>query len=251
MDFPNNITISSNLPFYVLLFLVMSVFDNVPVPKVLYEVDSKYNGKITVMQVGKTRKLLVDRVSQSLNWDSPAAAAKVWGRVVDVLKENEPDLKNVLILGLGGGTMQHLISRAFPEANLVSVEIDPIMIGVAKQFFDVDKIPNHKIINANACAVIVEPEKYDIYPQTFSAVIVDIYIGDKYPDLGKSGNFMSALTKLAYPGGLVVFNRIYLEAHQDDVNIFIESVHGFLNDVKSLIIAGVTNSDNVLIFGRT
>lgn len=229
----------------------MTIFDNIPIPKVLYEVDSQFNNKITVMQIGKTRKLLVDKVTQSLNWDSPSAEKKVWGRVVDVLKENEPELKNILVLGLGGATMQHLISKAFPGIQITSVELDPVMVDVAKKYFDIDAIPNHKIVVADACAVIVEPEKYGLTSQSFQAIVVDIYTGEKYPELGKSGNFMSALVKMALPGGLIIFNRIYLESHQDDVNIFIESIHNFLTDVKSLIIAGVTNSDNVLIFGRT
>lgn len=229
----------------------MTIFDDLQLPKVLYETQSQFNGKIRVVQYGKTRKLLVDGVSQSLNWDSPAAPKKVWGRVVDVLKEEQPALKKVLLLGLGGGTMQQLISKAFPGVEIVSVELDPTMIEVAKNYFDVDKIPNHKILNEDACRVIVEPQEHGLSEQYFDALIVDIYCGEKYPELGKSGNFIAALKNLVIPEGLILFNRIYLTHHQDDVNMFIESVQGFLNNVQSLVIAGVTNSDNVLIYGRT
>jgi spermidine synthase len=229
----------------------MTIFDGLQPPKVLYEVDSKYNGHIKVIQVGETRKIKVDRIDQSLSPNSPSCTRLVWGKTVDVLKENEPGLKNIMILGLGGGTMAHLISRAYPGVKITSVEIDPVMIDIAKNYFDVDKIPEHRIINEDALRVVIEPDKFGLEEYGFQAVIVDIFVGEKYPDLGKSGNFIAAVKRMVMSGGLIIFNRIYVESHQDDVNLFIDYVSDFLKDVKCLVVAGYTNSDNVLIFGRT
>lgn len=96
----------------------------------------------------------------------------------------------------------------------------------------------------------MEPLKFGLSEHTFDAVIVDIYCGDKFPELGKSGNFIACVKNMVKPGGLVVFNRIYVDDFQDEVNQFIQTLSNFFQDVKSLIIAGNTNSDNVLIFGR-
>ena len=79
---------------------------------------------------------------------------------------------------------------------------------------------------------------------------MDIYVGSKYPDLGKSGNFVAAVKNMAMPGGLVVFNRMYTEDHQDEVNVFVDFIEGFFKDVKTKVTAGYTNSDNILIYGR-
>lgn len=228
----------------------MSVFQGLIIPKLIYETESKINGKIEVFEVGKTRKIVVANTTQSLSWDSPSVPSRVWGRAVDILKENEPGLTNVLVFGLGGGTMQHLISKAFKDIYIVSVEIDAVMIDIAKKYFDIDTIPNHKIINEDACRVLIEPTKYGLSEGTFKAAVIDIYCGERFPDLGKSGNFIAGLKKMIVPGGLIVFNRIYVEEHQDDVNAFIDFLDSYLYDIKSLVIAGVTNSDNVLIFGR-
>jgi len=229
----------------------MSIFDNLQFPKIIYEVESKYNGKIYIVQIGDTRKIRVDNTNQSISHFSPLCKNLVWGKVAQVLKDNEPDLKNVMILGLGGATMQHLIAQAYPGIKILSVEIDPVMVDIAKKFFDLDLIQNHKIIVDDAMRVVVEPEKYEIAEYSFQALVVDIYVGERYPDLGKSGNFIAALKRLVVPGGLIIFNRIYWEHHQDEVNAFIEYISENLNDVKNLVIAGYTNSDNVLIFGRT
>lgn len=228
----------------------MSVFDGIQVPKVIYETQSKYNGNIQVVQVGSTRKLKVDGIEQSVNHTSESSKRLVWGRMTELLKEEEPELKNILLLGLGGGTVAHLISEKFQNVELVSVEIDQKMVDVAREYFDLDNIPNHRIIVDDALRVVVEPETYNLHPSYFQALYVDIFIGEKYPDLGSSGNFIAAVKRMVTSGGLVIFNRIYITEHQDDVNIFVDSLSNYFSKVKCVIVAGHTNSDNILICGR-
>ncbi|KKS55155.1 MAG: Spermidine synthase [candidate division WWE3 bacterium GW2011_GWD2_42_34] len=233
-----------------IVWVNMNIFDGIQLPKIIYETDSKYNGKVQVWEVGKTRKIKVDKIDQSISHKSPSANRLVWGKVIEVLEENAPDLKNILILGLGGGTMAHLISEKFNAPRIVSVEIDPVMVDIAKKYFDLDSVPNHRIIIDDALRVVVEPEEFDLKPESFNVCIVDIFQGEKYPDLGKSGNFITSVKKMVRPGGLLIFNRIYLDYHQDDVNIFIEYLGDFLQNVTCLVVAGYTNSDNVLIYGK-
>ena len=228
----------------------MTVFDGIKLPKTIYEVNSQFNGKISVIEVGSTRKLSVDGVVQSVNWDSPNAGRQVWGRLVENLHEQQPDLKTAMVLGLGGGSMQHLMAKKFPGIHITSVEIDKVMVEVAQKYFRLDDISNHRVIVGDALKVIAVPEEYGISANSMQVVIVDIFCGQKYPDLGSSGNFFACVKNLVVPGGLVVFNRIYLEHHQEQVNQFIESLEGFFSDIKSVIIAGRTNSDNVIIFCR-
>lgn len=228
----------------------MSIFTDLSAPKILYEVESPYNGNIKVWQVGKVTKVVVGGFEQSLNWESKSAERLVWGTLHRVVVENAPAAKKILVLGLGGATIQHLLSHSLPDATIYSVEIDQIMYEVAQNYFALSQIPNHHVIVADACRVIVEPESFNLEKHSFDVVVVDIYVGDKYPDLGKSGNFISAVREMATEGGLVVFNRMYTEHHQDEVNNFIDTLEDSLHDVKSTIVAGRTNSDNVVIYGR-
>lgn len=228
----------------------MSIFSGIELPRTLYKTQSPLSGDIEVLQIGNTRRLRVNRTTQSLNPDSPYVDRMVWGRAVRLIQEEEPNFKSILILGLGGGTMQHILAQRFQDIHITTVDIDPVIVDVAKQYFDVDKIPNHNIIVEDACRVIIDPEHFKLHPQSFDVVMVDIMIGSVYPDLGTSGNFLAHVCKMAAPAGLVVINRLYLEDHQEEVNQFIDNVHNFLHDVKSIIIPGKTNSDNILIYGR-
>lgn len=228
----------------------MSVFDGLKMPKIIYETASELNGRIRIVDVGSTRKMVVGNTIQSINPDSPACPKLYWGQMSDSIKERFTDIQNILILGLGGGTLAHLLSRAYPDVNITSVEYDEVMIQLAKEYFYVDKIPNHKIIHEDALRIVVEPEENDITPSSLDLVVVDVLNGDKYPDLGKTGNFISAVKRLIRPGGHVVFSRIYTEFFQEEVNIFVDSLENYFSEVETEVVAGYTNSDNLLIFGK-
>jgi len=228
----------------------MSVFDGLKMPKIIYETTSELNGRIRIVDVGSTRKMVVGNTIQSINPDSPACPKLYWGQMSDSIKERFADIQNILILGLGGGTLAHLLSRAYPDVDITSVEYDEVMIQLAKEYFYVDKIPNHKIIHEDALRIVVEPEENDITPSSLDLLIVDVLNGDKYPDLGKTGNFISAVKRLIRPGGHVVFSRIYTEFFQEEVNIFVDSLENYFSEVETEVVAGYTNSDNLLIFGK-
>lgn len=227
----------------------MNVFANIVLPKVIYETSSKFNEKIQVVQRGDTLRLRVNGVVQSVNFDSPVVNKMYWGKLIKLLKEKAPDMDEVLILGLGGGTLPHLISKEFPNTEIVTVEIDKTMIDIAAKYFDLTSVPHHNVFNADAMHFVIEPESYGYENGKFDVAIVDIYCGEKYPELGSSGNFIASLKRLVKPGGLLVFNRLYLNQHQDDVNCFVDQVEMYLSNVSSEIVAGITNSDNILIFG--
>lgn len=222
----------------------------IALPKLIYKAPSEFNGEIEVYQVGHTRKLSVNNTVQSINWDSPSVMNRVWGRIVDVVKEERPDAKNILVFGLGGGTIFHLFAKKMIGVNMVAVEIDPVMIDVAQKYFELDKIPNLTIVNDDALRVISEPERYNFIEDSFDVLVVDIFCGDKYPDLGNSGTFFGGVKWFLRNGGLVVFNRIYLEQHQNEADIFMHSVKEVFNDIRVVSVAGHSNSDNILILGE-
>ncbi len=228
----------------------MNIFTGLLSPKVIYETESKYNGNIKVVEFGDVRRLVVDNISQSISPHSPHTHKLYWGKMLHLLKENFTHLNEVLLLGLGGATLVHLIHQEFPDVTTTSVEIDQTMVDIANNYFNLSAVANNRVIVDDALRVVIEPSSFDVRENQFNVVIVDIYVGEKYPDLGKTGNFIGNLKKLVAPEGMIIFNRIYREHHQEDVNIFIEYVSEFFSDVKSLVVAGYTNSDNVLIYAR-
>ena len=228
----------------------MSIFSELKPPEVIYEGSSKYNPDIKIVKVGKTLRLTVDGYIQSVNYDSPVCGKLFTGKVVELVKREVPDADEFLVLGLGGGTMQKLISMKFKDPEIVSVDIDPQMIEIAKKFYNLDSIPNHRVIVDDALRVVVEPDENDLEKAEFDVAIVDIFVGNSSPDLIKTGNFIAHLKKLVEPNGLIVFNRNYTTDFQEGANNFAEYLEGHLKDVRTEVVAGYSNSDNILIYGR-
>ena len=228
----------------------MSIFSELKPPEVIYQGSSKYNPNIKIVKVGKTLRLTVDGYIQSVNYDSPVCSKLFTGKTVDLVKREIPDANNFLALGLGGGTMQKLISMKFKDPEIVSVDIDEHMVEIAKKYFDLDSISNHRIIVDDALRVVVEPDENDLEKAEFDVAIVDIFVGNSSPDLVKTGNFIAHLKRLVEPDGLIVFNRNYTIEFQDGANNFAKYLEEHLKDVKTEVVAGYSNSDNLLIYGR-
>ncbi|MFC1625139.1 methyltransferase domain-containing protein [Patescibacteria group bacterium] len=228
----------------------MSIFSELKPPEVIYQGSSKYNPDIKIIKVGKTLRLTVDGYIQSVNYDSPACGKLFTGKVVDLVKREVPDADNFLVLGLGGGTMQKLISMKFEDPEVVSVDIDSQMVEIAREFYNIDSIPKHRIIVDDALRVVVEPDENDLEKNEFDVAIVDIFVGNSSPDLIKTGNFIVHLKRLVKPSGLIVFNRNYTTEFQEGADLFSEYLEDHLKDVRTEVVAGYSNSDNILIYGR-
>ena len=98
--------------------------------KSIYQVDSPISGQIEVIDSGHTRKLLINRTTQST---TRPARGSVWTALIP------PDrVSSALILGLGGGTVAKLLREKWPEIQIVGYELDEAVVQVAASFLDLD-----------------------------------------------------------------------------------------------------------------
>ena len=114
--------------------------------KLIETIDSPINGKINIYRSWCWPILEVGDLEQS----GPFIAG-IWKKALkNVQKFKSLKVQSVLILGLGAGTAARLVNRFWPEAKITGVEIDSKIIKLGKKYFDLDKIPNLKIICADA-----------------------------------------------------------------------------------------------------
>ncbi|PIO67937.1 hypothetical protein TELCIR_10297 [Teladorsagia circumcincta] len=58
------------------------------------------------------------------------------GFMMEALQLDPEEPQNVLMIGLGGGTLANFFSAAdFIKVNLTSVELNPVMVTIAKEWF--------------------------------------------------------------------------------------------------------------------
>src|SRR4030043_1515061 len=98
--------------------------------KILDEVDSPINGKITVLKsVGLGTYLQVGGCTKS-----GGILVDIWKSAVKKIHERKPAVNSCLILGLGGGTVAKLVMKNWPDAVITGVDFDPVIVELGKKY---------------------------------------------------------------------------------------------------------------------
>lgn len=162
--------------------------------KVLEEKKSKFNGEIKVVRnLAFGTYLQAGGITQS-----GGVVRDIWKNTLkEIKKRNKNNIKNCLILGLGGGTLAKLIKEDWPKAKITGIDIDPVMVEMGKKYLGLEKV---KVEIADAYDWIVKNKKED-----FDLVLVDIYQGREFPKKFEEEKFLKLLTKFK----VVVFNCLY------------------------------------------
>lgn len=169
--------------------------------KVLEETHSSINGKLTVV------KDLVWGIHISAGGltQSGGVAKKVWKYTLKQISDMGRKFDNCLVLGLGGGSGALLVRKYWPHADIVGVDLDPIVVGLGKKYLDLDSIGVEIKINDGLeyCKGIKgDGKRHDL-------VLVDMYVGDEFPQKFEDENFMNLVKDVLAENGVAVFNRLY------------------------------------------
>jgi len=108
--------------------------------------------------------------------------------------------RRFLMLGLGGGSILHMLRAACPAALVHAVEIDPAVIDLARRFFQVGDSPHFQIFLDDAAGYIARcPDHYDV-------IIVDAYLGEKLPAQCAAAEFFRNAGQRLTREGVLVLN---------------------------------------------
>ncbi len=95
---------------------------------------------------------------------------RVWRAVLrQQMREQEPPC-NALLLGLGGGSVPWIMREELRcHAPITAMEIDPVMVQLAKAHFGLDRLPGITVIEGDATVQVhALRERYDL-------VLVDLF----------------------------------------------------------------------------
>ena len=111
--------------------------------------------------------------------------------------------ENILIVGLGGGTMSNSLHQLYPQATIENIEIDPAVIKVARQyfgFFENDKITS-KVQDGRIFVkrAAMKKQKYDW-------IILDAFNGDYIPEHLLTKEFLQETKSLLTKDGVLSAN---------------------------------------------
>jgi spermidine synthase len=165
--------------------------------KVLEEKFSPINGRIQVLKtLGLGTYIQVNDLTQS-----GGVVESIWKSTLKKVLGIKPSVGNCLILGLGGGSAAKWVRRNWPQAEIVGVDIDSIMVELGKKYLELEK---YKI-------EIIIADAYKFLNHKFDLILVDIYQGDKIPDKFETEKFIQAVYSHLKTEGIAIFNRLYYQ----------------------------------------
>ncbi|XP_054742022.1 eEF1A lysine and N-terminal methyltransferase homolog [Anastrepha obliqua] len=86
-------------------------------------------------------------------------------------KPNASEFKDVVVVGLGGGGLCSFLHSALPDIRLTAVEIDPIMLEVAEQYFELKQDKHFHVVIDDGLSFLDVCKKEEI---KFNAVLFDV-----------------------------------------------------------------------------
>ncbi len=179
--------------------------------KILEEVDSPINGKITVVKsIAFGTYLQVGGLTQS-----GGIIRNIWNRTLEKVSK-EPDISgapSVLILGLGGGSIVEVVKKYWPNAKITAVDFDSEMVRLGKKYLNLES-RNVKIVisDANDFLTTHTPRSKTHY----NLILVDLYVGDEYPKKFQSIKFIQLIKQTLASNGKAVINRLYYDRKRSE-----------------------------------
>lgn len=185
-------------------------------------------------EVGETR----------MNINKPEILLAPYTRAMFASYLLRPRPKRVLIIGLGGGAMVHFLAHHEPDLVVDAVEIDPIVVKIAKSHFKLPSSDQINVITADAFDHLAATK-----PQTYDVIYMDAFLkpaadtdATGAPRRLRTVKFYKSVQQKLSPGGVVLFNLNRHGALREDVKTIGESF-------PQAYVFRVTGSDSIVVAG--
>ncbi|UWY27212.1 fused MFS/spermidine synthase [Flavobacterium sp. TR2] len=119
------------------------------------------------------------------------------------------EMEHILLLGVAGGSVvKTLVDEIAYKEKITGVEIDPDMIQIANQYFNLNQIKQLEVIIDDAFEFVLKTkDRYDL-------IIIDIFEDTHMPNFLFEKFFVDRVCTILKDNGFVLFNTMILdEAH--------------------------------------
>lgn len=147
---------------------------------------------------------------------------------------------SVLLLGLGGGSVIQTLRKDFNyQEHITAIEIDPVIIQIAKDEFQLQNNEQLEIICTDAIEYIEKTQA------TFDLIIIDLFIDIHVPKQFLELPFWETLLKRKSTSGIILFNA----SLESSMSVPLETVIDYLKShvYKVAVFDKVNNTNRVII----
>ncbi|WP_125720834.1 spermidine synthase [Flavobacterium ustbae] len=154
------------------------------------------------------------------------------------------EMNHVLLLGVAGGSVvKTLVDEIAYKEKITGVEIDPEMIQIANQYFNLNKIKQLKVVIDDAFEFVLKTkEKYDL-------IIIDIFEDTHMPNFLFEKFFVDRVCTILNDKGFILFNTMILdEVHNVRNRKYVSEVNSKLFQTKML--PRIENHNELIIINK-
>ena len=141
-----------------------------------------------------------------------------------------PDPHNILIIGLGGGTLPRTLEKLLPQADIDVVEIDPAVVAVAGQYFGFRPDERVHLTVQDGRAYVRQAlrasKRYDL-------TMLDAYEHQYIPEHMLTREFLTEVRSLLQPAGIVAANTFSSSRLYQNESVTYRSVFGQFYNLRS------------------
>lgn len=163
--------------------------------------DGSY-GKPFLLENGRTRSLLfsLDYIQSSMRLDAPDALDLAYTQKMMAFLLFHTNVKRLLLLGLGGGSLAKFCLRHLPNLDLTAVEADARVLAFREAFHIPPDSPRFRVVVADAAAYVAEtPERFDV-------ILVDAFDAAGFAASVSARSFYQQAYRCLTPKGVLVAN---------------------------------------------
>lgn len=201
--------------------------------------------KYEVRSAGHSRRLYTNGVFHSQYNPDNLFTGGIWDALTLPALFTNHGPKNILVLGVGGGTAIHQLQKLLQPKKIVGVEINPVHLKIAKEFFNLN-YDNLDLIKEDAITYVSQQQS------TYDFILDDIFLeghNDPYRPVGQSAEWLRSLDNCLSKNGILVQNYL---SNKDASRVLKTENHLLKSCFNSALRLSVPNYDNsVTAFFKT
>jgi len=219
----------------IVLFSVMGLFLSSSLQaKIIHKERSLYRN-IAVTQDNGERCLLftIKRKSKSrqscVDLDDPKRLVFRYAQVSMTSFALQANPKDILVVGLGGGTLPLTYNSLLPEANITAIEIDESVSKVARDYFGFKTSDKIKLVEKDARVYVKRAQRKE---HKFDLIVLDAFNGDYIPEHLMTKEFLEEVQSLLSDDGVLVANTFSSSKLYDHESATYAAVFGDFYNLK-------------------
>jgi predicted membrane-bound spermidine synthase len=177
-----------------------------------------------------------------VNLADPDDLPMLYPRAMSIAAIYPQDIKRVLVLGLGAGSIPVYLNRFLPDATIDGVELDPGVIDVAKKYFGLRETNSFHLIESDARVFL------NRHARPYDLIMVDAFTGSYIPFHLMTKEFYQLVHDRLAPHGVAALNIVPSEKLFDSnvrtLKLVFDNLDFFNSGDK------IFSLSNVIVLGR-